>query len=100
MNRTNPNAGDAGRTNAPTYIGLSGSEGVVGDTATASALQILAVNVPEAARLLGICERLCWVLIRSGELVSFKARSRRLVAIAEIEAYIRRQQDAERTRAA
>lgn len=100
MNRTNPNAGDAGRTNSPTNVGLSGSESVAGDTAPASAPRILAVSVPDAARMLGIGERLCADLIKSVELVSFKSRGRRLVAITEIEAYIRRQQDAERTRAA
>lgn len=56
----------------------------------------MAVDVPAAAKSLGICVRTCWDLIRSGELVSFKARRRRLVAIAEIEAYIQRQQAAGR----
>jgi hypothetical protein len=102
MSRPNPKSCKKRAREEQLDLGQSEGGNALGDHAVALAPQILAVDVPTAATMLGISERLCWDLVGagSGELVSFMALGRRLVAIAEIEAYIRRQQDAERTRAA
>lgn len=52
----------------------------------------LSVSVPEAAGMIGICERTAWTEIAEGRLRSFKARGRRLVRVSQIEAYLDRRE--------
>jgi len=56
-----------------------------------------ALTVPEAARKLGISERRTWLMVKTGELRSFKVGSKmRRIPVEEIPAYIARQIASER----
>lgn len=52
----------------------------------------LAVGVEEAAELLSTSERTVWREIADGRLRSFKGRGRRLIRVAQIEAYLDRRE--------
>ena len=54
----------------------------------------LTFTVPEAAALLGIGTTLTKELIRTGELASLKIGSRRLIARADLEAFVERRRQA------
>lgn len=57
-----------------------------GDTAPITAE---AVDVPAAARMLGLSERTVWRMVDAGELPSFKARGARRIALADIRTKMR-----------
>jgi len=51
---------------------------------------ILAVSGKEAARRLGVCERTIWNLVRAKELASRKIGRRRVIPVAALESFLRR----------
>ena len=56
----------------------------------------LAFPVEDAARILGLGERMTWKLIEQGELLSFKVGRRRLVSKRALEDFVaRREQEIE-----
>jgi excisionase family DNA binding protein len=55
-----------------------------------SAIEVLAVNVPEAARRLGVSPRTVAALIASKELPSRKIGRRRLIPVRSLEDFLRR----------
>jgi excisionase family DNA binding protein len=58
-------------------------------------------TMPEAAALLGVSVRYAWYLVSRGELPSFKRLGRRLIADADVQAYVERvHAEEERARAA
>ena len=52
--------------------------------------QILAVGIAEAARRLGVCSRTVASLVARGELASRKIGRRRLIRVADLETFLRR----------
>lgn len=48
---------------------------------------VVATSVESAAHLLGIGVRAAWSLVRTGELKSFRVGKRRLVRVADVEAF-------------
>ena len=50
-----------------------------------------ALTVPEAARTLRLSERKIWLMVKSGEMRSFKVGKSRRIPAEEIPAYIARQ---------
>ncbi len=55
-----------------------------------SEVEVLAVNVPEAARRLGVSPRTIATLIARGELLSRKIGRRRVIPIEALEKFLRR----------
>jgi len=49
----------------------------------------LAISVPEVAQLLGISQKHAWTYVMRGELPSFQLGRRRLVALADLYAFIK-----------
>jgi excisionase family DNA binding protein len=54
--------------------------------------RILAVNIPEAARRLGLSIRTVATLVSRRELASRKVGRRRIIPVAALEAFVRNQQ--------
>lgn len=52
-------------------------------------------TVPEAAELLNVSVRYTWYLVARNELASFKRHGRRLIADADLQAYVERLHQAE-----
>lgn len=57
-------------------------------------LQPMAVNITEAARLIGVSPRSAWTLADEGKLRTFKVGTRRLVSVKEIDRFIDAMTDA------
>lgn len=55
-----------------------------------SEVEVLAVNVPEAARRLGVSPRTIATLIARGELLSRKIGRRRVIPVEALEKFLRR----------
>jgi excisionase family DNA binding protein len=55
-----------------------------------SGAEVLAVNVPEAARRLGVSPRTIATLIARGELLSRKIGRRRVIPVEALEKFLRR----------
>jgi excisionase family DNA binding protein len=55
-----------------------------------SGAEVLAVNVPEAARRLGVSPRTIATLIARGELLSRKIGRRRVIPVEALERFLRR----------
>ncbi len=58
-----------------------------------SEVEVLAVNVPEAARRLGVSPRTIATLIARGELLSRKIGRRRVIPVEALEKFLRRDHD-------
>jgi excisionase family DNA binding protein len=54
----------------------------------------LLVSTAEAAQRLGIGRTLLWRLLQTGELPSMHIGDRRLIAVADLEAFVERQREA------
>jgi len=52
--------------------------------------QVLAVGITEAARQLGVCPRTVASFVARGELPSRKVGRRRLIRVADLESFLRR----------